>query len=153
MAASRAALGRDDLRTKVAVQRVRLGAEEYRVIRPARGLKNAALYAVHNDGQYQLCVDRGDGRQLGTLLMLAARSPRSLVYLPLRSSPDVPGVGRPEERPLDLDEMLEVIVERHGRRGPVGRGHESHWSQYSMWISRASPRMPSSEWSSVQKCG
>lgn len=64
-----------------------------------------------------------------------------------------PAIGGREGCEGPLDEMLEVIVERHGRRGPVGRAHEPHWSQYSMWISRASPRMPSLEWSSVQKCG
>lgn len=116
MAASRAALGRDGLRTKVVVQRVPLGAEEYRIIRPAKPLKNAELYAASSD--YELYVDRTDGRRLGTLLMLAARSPRSLVYLPLRSSPEVPGVGRPEEQPLDL-----VLVPRARQFRPT------HWKQ------------------------
>ncbi|MCO6010441.1 aldehyde dehydrogenase family protein [Actinoallomurus purpureus] len=44
-----------------------------------------------------------------------------------------------------LSEVLEVIVEGHGRRGSWLLDHEFHWSQYSMWISRASPRMPSLE--------
>ncbi|MCF2527248.1 hypothetical protein LZ495_08480 [Yinghuangia sp. KLBMP8922] len=70
------------------------------MIRPVR-TKNVALYAAEG-GNYGLCVDRADGRQLGTLLMLAARSPRSLVYLPLRSTPGVPGIGPPDEQPLDL---------------------------------------------------
>ncbi len=100
MAASRAALGPDGLRAKVVVQRVRLGSDEYRVIRPARA-RNVALYADRGN-DYGLYVDRTDGRQLGTLLMLAARSPRSLVYLPLRSNPGVPGIGLPDEQPLDL---------------------------------------------------
>ncbi|MGR7003245.1 hypothetical protein ACU686_43520 [Yinghuangia aomiensis] len=99
MASSRAALGPDGLRAKVVVQRVRLGSDEYRVIRPARA-RNVALYAAERS--YRLYVDRADGRQLGTLLMLAARSPRSLVYLPLRSNPDVPDVDPPDEQPLDL---------------------------------------------------
>src|SRR5688500_7242367 len=100
MAASRAALGRDGLRVKVAVQRVRLNGAEYRVIRPARALKNGALY--YGSWDYELFVDRADGRRIGTLLMLAARSPRSLVYLPMRAGACVPGVGWNGERPLDL---------------------------------------------------
>ncbi|WP_345678191.1 hypothetical protein [Yinghuangia aomiensis] len=99
---------------KVLIQRVRLGNDEYRVIRPVRA-KNVALYSATGD-HYGLCVDRPDGRQLGTLLMLAARSPRSLVYLPLRSNPDVPGIGPPDEQPLDL-----VLVPRAQQFRPA------HW--------------------------
>ncbi|NUU21663.1 MAG: hypothetical protein HOV68_09140 [Streptomycetaceae bacterium] len=102
MTASRAALGRDGLRVKVAVQRVRVGTEEYRVISPARPLRNAVLNRAYNDG-YDMYVDRTDGRRVGTLLLLAARSPRSLVYLPLRANPPVPGSGWDDhETPLDV---------------------------------------------------
>ncbi|RJL35264.1 hypothetical protein [Bailinhaonella thermotolerans] len=100
MAASRAPLTRDGLRVKIAVQRVRLAGAEYRVIRPARPLKNGALYQAR--GHYELYVDRADGRRVGTLWLLAARSPRSLVYLPMRAAPAVPGFDSEGERPLDL---------------------------------------------------
>ncbi|BDM69571.1 hypothetical protein HEK616_30580 [Streptomyces nigrescens] len=100
MTASRAAIGRHDLRVKIAVQRVRLGGEEFRVIRPAAPLNNGALYETnHRDEMY---VDRTDGRRIGTLWLLAARSPRSLVYLPMRTTPSAPGTGWQDEKPLDL---------------------------------------------------
>jgi len=100
MTASRAAIGRDDLRVKIAVQRVRMEGEEFRVIRPAAPLNNGALYET--GGRYEMYVDRTDGRRIGTLWLLAARSPRSLVYLPLRATPPAPGIGWRDEKPLDL---------------------------------------------------
>ncbi|TDE33518.1 hypothetical protein E1295_38020 [Nonomuraea mesophila] len=100
MTASRAPLTRDSLRVKIAVQRVRLAGTEYRVIRPARPLKNGSLHKA--GGHYEMYVDRTDGRRIGTLWLLAARSPRSLVYLPMRTAPAVPGFGAEGEQPLDL---------------------------------------------------
>jgi hypothetical protein len=47
-------------------------------------------------------VDRTEGRRIGTLWLLAARSPRSLVYLPMRTAPAAPGIGWEDEQPLDL---------------------------------------------------
>lgn len=106
MTASRAPLTRDSLRVKIVVQRVRLAGTEYRVIRPARPLKNGALY---KSGHYHMYVDRTDGRRIGTLWLLAARSPRSLVYLPMRTTPVAPGVGWEDEQSLDL-----VLAPPHG---------------------------------------
>ncbi|MGY0064390.1 hypothetical protein ACWY4P_49525 [Streptomyces sp. LZ34] len=100
MTASRAPLTRDSLRVKIVVQRVRLAGTEYRVIRPARPLKNGALYQTGD--HYDMYVDRTDGRRIGTLWLLAARSPRSLVYLPMRTAPAAPGIGWEHEQPLDL---------------------------------------------------
>ncbi|MFE1771902.1 hypothetical protein [Streptomyces sp. NPDC059008] len=94
------AIGRDGLRVKIAVQRVRLGSEEFRVIRPATPLHNGALYET--DHRYEMYVDRVDGRRIGTLWLLAARSPRSLIHLPMRATPTVPGIGWRDEKPLDL---------------------------------------------------
>ncbi|MGY5133096.1 hypothetical protein ACWGJW_11935 [Streptomyces nigrescens] len=79
---------------------MRLGSEEFRVIRPAAPLNNGALYETGH--RYELYVDRVDGRRIGTLWLLAARSPRSLVYLPMRASPTAPGTGWRDEKPLDL---------------------------------------------------
>ncbi|MEU9114294.1 hypothetical protein AB0D04_21535 [Streptomyces sp. NPDC048483] len=100
MPASRAPLTRDSFRVKIAVQRVRLGGRDYRVIRPAGPLKNGALY--RQDDSYDMYVDRTDGRRIGTLFLLAARSPRSLVYLPMRNTATSPGADCGDERPLDL---------------------------------------------------
>lgn len=100
MTASRAALTRDGLRLKITVQQVRLGDEQYRVISPSRPLKNGALYKFKDS--YHMYVDRTDGRRIGALWLLAARSPRSLVYLPTRTpAKDLEGVHE-EEMPFDL---------------------------------------------------
>uniref|UniRef100_UPI002F90E945 hypothetical protein n=1 Tax=Streptomyces sp. NBC_01592 TaxID=2975889 RepID=UPI002F90E945 len=101
MTASKAALTRDSLRLKITVQQVRLGDEEYRVIRPSKPLKNGALY-THKSDQYNMYVDRTDGRRIGALWLLAARSPRSLIYLPMRTPAMELGGVHEDETPLDL---------------------------------------------------
>ena len=69
---------------------------------------------------YALLVDRPDGRRIGTLPLLAARSPRSLVYLPLRATAPEPWFGRGDETPLDPAgrpfphaQLREVRLRRH----------------------------------------
>ncbi|MFG1686093.1 hypothetical protein ACGFNP_38435 [Nonomuraea sp. NPDC049269] len=118
MAASRATLTRDDLKLKVAVQRGRVGGMDFRVIRPAGPLKNGALYKAQDC--YEMYADRTDGRRIGTLMLLAARSPRSLIYLPMRTTPTAPGdgVGWGEEKRIDL-----VLVHRAVQFRP------SRWKQ------------------------
>ncbi|MES4908867.1 MULTISPECIES: hypothetical protein [unclassified Streptomyces] len=104
MTASRAPLTRDSLRVKIAVQRVRLAGTEYRVIRPARPLRNGVLYKTSSalgSSHYEMYVDRTDGRRIGTLWLLAARSPRSLVYLPLRNTAPIEPIVD-DGQPLDL---------------------------------------------------
>ena len=105
------------MRIKITVQRVSLGAEQYRVVRPATPLNNAALHA-HRDDVYDMYVDRVDGQRLGTLWLLAARSRRSLVYLPMRATPPPPGIGVDDhfpERPLDL------VLVHHSLQFPPSR--------------------------------
>ncbi|GAB2591054.1 hypothetical protein GCM10027168_25430 [Streptomyces capparidis] len=101
MSASRGVLTGDSLRVKVVVQRVRLGGEEYRVISPARPLRNAAIYQTGHS--FDMYVDRADGHRVGALWLLAARSPRSLVHLPMRATAGIaPGTAYEDEEPLDL---------------------------------------------------
>lgn len=81
------------------VSTVRLGATAYRVIRPER----PPAHAVLNDdlaGQ-QLSADRSATVDLAIAWWLAARSPRSLVWLPLRTAAADCG-SAPESRRLDL---------------------------------------------------
>ncbi|MFI6285019.1 hypothetical protein ACIBCM_09715 [Streptomyces sp. NPDC051018] len=100
MTASRAALTRDSLRLKITVQRVRLGDEVYRVISPSKPIRHGAFFQSHTS--YNLYADRADGRRIGALWLLAARSPRSLVYLPLRAPARKYGGEWDEETPFDL---------------------------------------------------
>lgn len=81
------------------VTTARLGAERFRVIRPERVPGHAVL---HDDllGK-QLSVDKAAAVELAIAWWLAARSPRSLVWLPLRSSPASCG-SDPGARRLDL---------------------------------------------------
>ncbi|SDN24540.1 hypothetical protein SAMN04487981_104193 [Streptomyces sp. cf386] len=83
-----------------------------RVIRPPRPLRNGALYKAHSHDEMH--VDRTDGRRIGTLRLLAARSPRSLVYLPMRTAPTV-GVGEEDGQPLDLVLALRTVQLRPSR--------------------------------------
>lgn len=79
------------------VSEARLGTTRYRVVHPARPILHAALHESRFGGQ--LSVDKDATAVLATAWWLAARSPRSFVYLPLRSSVDCGGFG---ERKLDL---------------------------------------------------
>ncbi|MEO6089795.1 MAG: hypothetical protein ABIQ18_42475 [Umezawaea sp.] len=97
-------------RTLVSV--VRLDGDSYRVIRPARPIAHASLHEGRLGAQ--LSVDKAATVDLAFAWWLAARSPRSLVYLPLRSSPSSCG----EEyggRKLDL------VLLHHSLRFPVSR--------------------------------
>lgn len=121
------------VQVKIIVQRVRLGAEEFRVIRPAKPLTNGGLYDDGN--QYNMYVNRMDGRRIGTLWLLAARSPRSLVYLPMRVGPPAPGINpdwdkeeRCPDRPLDL------VLVHHSLQFPPSR-----WKQMRERITTGSP--------------
>ncbi|MDL4776766.1 MULTISPECIES: hypothetical protein [Thermomonosporaceae] len=82
-----------DRRVRIAVQRVRLDDREYRVVRPARPLKNASLRQM--DDWFNFIVDRMEGRLMGAFWLLAARSRRSIIYLPTRTAPcPCPCTGR-----------------------------------------------------------
>ncbi|MEU6715604.1 hypothetical protein ABZ897_29420 [Nonomuraea sp. NPDC046802] len=107
------------MRVKIVIQRARVGATEYRVIRPAKPLANGALFDAGD--YYNMNVDREDGRRIGALWLLAARSPRSLVYLPIRAAPDSPSVELyegSEDRPLDL------VLVHHSLQFPPSRWKE-----------------------------
>ncbi|PSL48656.1 hypothetical protein B0I31_12443 [Saccharothrix carnea] len=105
------------------VSAVRLGGDSYRVIRPAHPIAHAAL-REHWTGA-QLSVDRAATVDLAFAWWLAARSPHSLVYLPLRSGPSSCG----EEcggRELDL------VLLHHSLQFPVSR-----WKQVRARLSRS----------------
>lgn len=105
------------------VSAVRLGGDGYRVIRPARPIAHAAL---HEDWWgARLSVDRAATVDLAFAWWLAARSPRSLVYLPLRSSPASCG-GECGGRKLDL------VLLHHSLQFPVSR-----WKQVRARLSRS----------------
>ncbi|MGW1616591.1 hypothetical protein ACWCQZ_45625 [Streptomyces sp. NPDC002285] len=98
-------------RVKIITQQVRLGAEEFRVIRPAVPLRSGALYDTAH--HYDIYVDRTDGQRIGALWLLAAQSPRSLVYLPMHATPAVPGVNVDWHKQQCPDRPLDMVLSHH----------------------------------------
>lgn len=97
--------------------RVRLGPDEYRVLR-ATGLRRALCYDAEH--WLDLRVDRAAAAELAAAWLLAARSPRSLVHLPLRGHEDQP-VGAPVPEPHRARDLLLV---HHSLQFPASRWKE-----------------------------
>ncbi|WP_410603531.1 hypothetical protein [Amycolatopsis sp. lyj-90] len=74
----------DGYRWRTLISQVRLGKDEYRVIRPARPISHGSLSESWLGAE--LDVDEVAARELAAAWWLAARSPRSLVHLPYRAS-------------------------------------------------------------------
>ncbi|MEU4767346.1 hypothetical protein AB0H12_29220 [Actinosynnema sp. NPDC023794] len=106
------------------VSAVRLGGDGYRVIRPSRPIPHASLRETSRGAQ--MSVDKAATVDLAFAWWLAARSPRSLVYLPLRSSPSRCGEEYGGGRKLDL------VLLHHSLRFPVSR-----WKQVRAGLSPA----------------
>lgn len=90
------------MKAAVQVRRARLDGRDWRVIHPAGGTENAALY---DDGSWlQLHVDRRAAYRIGVLWLLAARSRHSIVFLPLRGG----------HRRADADgQPLDLVLSHH----------------------------------------
>ncbi|GAB3908822.1 hypothetical protein GCM10027612_83650 [Microbispora bryophytorum subsp. camponoti] len=105
------------------ISKVRLGRDEYRVVRPARALRHAMLYEGRLGAE--LSVDKRAAVVLATAWGLAARSPHSLVYLPLRTA-----------RPADSanQERLDLVLLHHRLAFPVSR-----WKQVRALLGAGAP--------------
>ncbi|MFF0483850.1 hypothetical protein [Streptomyces sp. NPDC004435] len=86
---------------RVLVHRARRGAEELRVIRPAQPPARAVL--LDHDRYLGAYIDEHAARSIAELWLLAARSPRSLIHVPLRANA-MPAHAVPDGfgPPLDL---------------------------------------------------
>jgi len=71
-------------RWRTLISSVRLGRDEYRVVQPARPLPHAPLYEGYMG--VETCVNKAAARTIAMAWEFATRSPRTLVYLPLRQS-------------------------------------------------------------------
>lgn len=89
-------LSRHTWRTTVST--TTLDGQSYRVVRPSRPVSTASLH--ENAHGPQLSVHQDAARDLVAAWWLAARSPHSLIHLPLRASGHTD--GETEARPLDL---------------------------------------------------
>lgn len=103
------------------VSAVRLGSDHYRVIRPARPIDHASLHKGRLGAQ--LSVDKAATVNLAIAWWLAARSPHSLVYLPLRSSDSSCGAEYGNNK-------LDLVLLHHSLAFPVSR-----WKQVRMRLS------------------
>ncbi|MEU5692268.1 hypothetical protein [Actinosynnema sp. NPDC020468] len=110
---------------RTSVQDVRLGADHHRVIRPARPIAHASLYEGRLGAH--LSVDKAAAADLASAWWLAARSPHSLVHLPLRSSTSTCGE---EYGPRKLD----LVLLHHSLAFPVSR-----WKEVRAHRSRPAP--------------
>ncbi|KQX13375.1 hypothetical protein ASC82_12455 [Streptomyces sp. Root431] len=72
------------MKLPVVVHRARWGADEFRVIRPAQPLTRAVL--IDHDRYLNAHLDQEAARSIAVLWMLAARSPRSLIHVPMRAN-------------------------------------------------------------------
>lgn len=83
------------------VSHVRLDGTELRVMRPVPPVPRAVLY--DDDHWLSMYVDRKASTVLAAAWGLAARSPRSLIYVPMRANTPPEGVGGEGRLPsLDL---------------------------------------------------
>ncbi len=71
-------------RWRALVSTVRLGRDEYRVVQPARPLSHAPLFEGYQG--VEALVDKASAREMAMAWEFATRSPRTLVYLPLKQS-------------------------------------------------------------------
>ncbi|MFF5492045.1 hypothetical protein [Streptomyces aquilus] len=120
------------MRLSVTEHHVRLGPHAYRVLRVG-GLRRALCY--DNEHWLSLWVDRAAAAELAAAWLLASRSPRSLVHLPLRRRDERPlGAALPEpHRARDLlllhhslqfpASRWKEVRARAGRAGQAGSQH------------------------------
>jgi hypothetical protein len=94
------------MKLPVVIHRARVGADEFRVVRPAKPLTRAVLidHDRHLDGYF----DQDAARSITGLWMLAARSPRSLIHLPMRAN-HLPA----REVPDDIGFRLDLVLLHH----------------------------------------
>lgn len=102
-------------RWRTLVSTVRLGQDEYRVVRPARPVTHAPTYVTYFGAR--VLVDKAAALTLAMAWEFAMRSPRTLVYLPLRDNEC--------EWLDDGDEpLLDLVLMHHSLGFPASRWKE-----------------------------
>ena len=120
----------------VMVSTVRLGCRQYRVVRPAKTPRFAGLYEGRLGAQF--CLDRATAVMFAEAWGLVARSPRTIIYLPLRRAefPTHHVWGRP----------LDLVLLHHRLAFPPSR-----WKQVRSRLGAGRPHsivLPSHAWPS-----
>jgi hypothetical protein len=91
------------MKLPVMIHQARLGSHTFRVIRPAQPLTCAVL--IDHDRHLDAYLDQDSAQRIAGLWMLAARSPRSLIHLPMRAN-HAPAWMVPGDAGLQLDLVL-----------------------------------------------
>ncbi|MEV0678711.1 hypothetical protein AB0I60_19555 [Actinosynnema sp. NPDC050436] len=112
-------------RWRTSVSAARLGGETYRVVRPARPIAHGVLHDCRFGPV--MAVDKAATVDLAFAWWLAARSPRSLVYLPLRANPFTC-----QDNASDDGRKLDLVLLHHSLQFPVSR-----WKQVRARLSPA----------------
>ncbi|MFI6306987.1 hypothetical protein ACIBCH_34320 [Amycolatopsis thailandensis] len=94
------------------ISQVRLGRDTYRVVRAAQPGSHGSL--IESRLGADLDVDEVSARELAAAWWLAARSPRSLVYLPYRAS-------RTACEQSDAGPDLDLVLLHHSLQFPLSR--------------------------------
>lgn len=107
-----------------------LGGQSYRVLRPASPKAHAPLYDGAGRGAAQLVVDKASAFEIACAWWLAARSPNSLIHLPLRQASGECGSWI-EGQPSDL------VLMHHSMQFPVKqwkelRGRATSWTPHTV---------------------
>jgi hypothetical protein len=105
------------MKLPIMVHRAGLGGEEFRVIRPARTLPNAVL--LDHDRWLDMYVDETAAAAIGGLWLLAARSSRSLIHLPLRGN-----IWPFEATGAGFGAKLDLVLLHHSLQFPPSRWKE-----------------------------
>ena len=96
------------------ISRVVSGGREFRVIRAERFSRHLFVHAA--EFSYEILADLGAGLDLAAAWALAMRSPRSLVYLPVRSNRP-PRADPWRQGPLDVV-FVHASMQFRARRVP-----------------------------------
>ncbi|MER7583549.1 hypothetical protein [Kitasatospora sp. NPDC097691] len=105
------------MRLPVIIHHARLGATEFKVIRPGRPLPHAVL--IDRDRHLDAHLDEDTARLIGGLWVLAATSPHALIHLPMRRN-------QPPSRELpdDATRRLDLVLLHHSLQFAPARWKE-----------------------------
>lgn len=116
------------MKLPVIIHQAHLGTDEFRVIRPAQPLTHALL--TDRDWHLAAYLDQDAARVVAGLWVLAARSPRSLIYLPIRANHppacEAPGTTSPR---------LDLVLLHHSLQFAPAR-----WKQVRQRLSAGRPQ-------------
>ncbi len=104
------------MRQRMRVSHVRLGGDDYRVLRPDRPPRRAFLFD-NRRWWLAMYVDREAADALTTAWGLAARSRRSLIYLPMRANTPPRGLTCRNSQ----IESLDLVLVQHSAQFPASR--------------------------------